>query len=200
MLLVFIKKIISWRSPPGAAERNLTRNHGVAGFDRWPQSVPWGSGFALSCGVGRRLGLDLASLRLRHRPAAVAPIGPLAWEPSRHGPWVQPWKAGKKKRKEPLKLINLKPPRFLWCAFIKMLYAYAAVSSLVTALCVVASPFSKRICECRLSFRGGDNQLQFLTRNGFLNPQKENSTFRGVRFLLNLLYIIMRGGCASNYI
>ena len=39
-------------------------------------------GFAVSCGVGHRRGLDLALLQLRCRPAAVAPIGPLAWEPS----------------------------------------------------------------------------------------------------------------------
>ena len=34
----------------------------------------------MSCGVGRRCGLDLALLRLWHRPVAVAPIQPLAWE------------------------------------------------------------------------------------------------------------------------
>ena len=33
------------------------------------------------CGVGQRLGLDLVLLLLWHRPAATAPIGPLAWEP-----------------------------------------------------------------------------------------------------------------------
>ena len=37
----------------------------------------------MSCGVGRRHGLDLALLWLWlwHRPVAVAPIRPLAWEP-----------------------------------------------------------------------------------------------------------------------
>ena len=35
----------------------------------------------MSCGVGRRLGLDLVLLWLWHRLAAAAPIGPLAWEP-----------------------------------------------------------------------------------------------------------------------
>ena len=35
----------------------------------------------MSCGVGHRCGLDLASLWLWSRPAATAPIGPLAWEP-----------------------------------------------------------------------------------------------------------------------
>ena len=40
----------------------------------------WGSGVAVSCGVGRRCCLDPVLLWLWHRPAAVAPIGPLAWE------------------------------------------------------------------------------------------------------------------------
>ena len=40
-----------------------------------------GSGIAVSCGVVRRLGSDLALLWLWYRPAAVAPIRPLAWEP-----------------------------------------------------------------------------------------------------------------------
>ena len=35
----------------------------------------------MSCGVGRRCGLDLALLWLWHRPAATALIQPLAWEP-----------------------------------------------------------------------------------------------------------------------
>ena len=41
----------------------------------------YGSGVALSCGVGRRLSLDPMLLWLWHRPAATALIGPLAWEP-----------------------------------------------------------------------------------------------------------------------
>ena len=35
----------------------------------------------MSCGVGCRHGLDPALLWLWQRAAAVAPIGPLAWEP-----------------------------------------------------------------------------------------------------------------------
>ena len=35
----------------------------------------------MSCGVGRRCSLDLALLWLWCRPAAAAPIWPLAWEP-----------------------------------------------------------------------------------------------------------------------
>jgi len=35
----------------------------------------------VSCGIGCRCGLDLALLCLWRRPAATAPIRPLAWEP-----------------------------------------------------------------------------------------------------------------------
>ena len=35
----------------------------------------------MSCGVGHRRGLDRPLLWLWQRPAAVAPIRPLAWEP-----------------------------------------------------------------------------------------------------------------------
>ena len=40
-----------------------------------------GSGVAVSCCVGHRHGSDLALLWLWGRPAATAPIRPLAWEP-----------------------------------------------------------------------------------------------------------------------
>ena len=36
----------------------------------------------MSCGVGHRCGLDPALLQLWRRPAAVASIQPLAWEPA----------------------------------------------------------------------------------------------------------------------
>ena len=35
----------------------------------------------MSCGVGHRCSSDLVLLWLWWRPAAVAPIGPLTWEP-----------------------------------------------------------------------------------------------------------------------
>ena len=35
----------------------------------------------MSCGVGHRHGSDPELLWLWHRPTAIAPIGPLAWEP-----------------------------------------------------------------------------------------------------------------------
>ena len=58
-------------------------------------SLDWGSGIAMSCGAGRRCGSDPMLLWLWHRPAAVAPIQLLAWEP--------PYAAGaalKRKRKK----------------------------------------------------------------------------------------------------
>ena len=44
-------------------------------------SVGKGSGIAVSCGVGCRLGLDPELLWLWRRLVATAPIRPLAWEP-----------------------------------------------------------------------------------------------------------------------
>ena len=58
----------------------------------------------MSCGVGHRLGLDLVLLWLWCRLAAVAPIGPLAWEP--------PYAAGvalkkqKKKKRSDMTIFN----------------------------------------------------------------------------------------------
>ena len=40
-----------------------------------------GSSISVSCGVGGRCGSDLALLWLWRKPAAGAPIRPLAWEP-----------------------------------------------------------------------------------------------------------------------
>ena len=59
---------------------NPNRNHEVAGSI--PGLAQWvkGSSIAVSCGVGRRHSWDLALLWLWRRPAAAAPITPLAWE------------------------------------------------------------------------------------------------------------------------
>ena len=62
-------------------ETNLTSNHEVVGLI--PGLAQWvkdRSGIAMSCSVVRRHGLDLVLLLLWRRPAAVAPVGPLAWE------------------------------------------------------------------------------------------------------------------------
>ena len=50
----------------------------------------------MSCGVGRRLGSDLALLWLWYRLAAVALIQPLAWEP----PYATGAALKKKKKKK----------------------------------------------------------------------------------------------------
>ena len=50
-------------------------------FDPLPHSVGWGSGIAMSCGVGCIRGLDLVLLWLWCRLAGTALIWPLAWEP-----------------------------------------------------------------------------------------------------------------------
>ena len=49
-------------------------------FDPWPCSVGRGSGIAVNYGVGHRHSLDPMLLWLWCRLAAVAQIGPLAWE------------------------------------------------------------------------------------------------------------------------
>ena len=49
-------------------------------FDPWPCSVGWESCIAMSCGVHCRYGSGPSLLWLECRPAAVAPIWPLAWE------------------------------------------------------------------------------------------------------------------------
>ena len=62
----------------GSAETKLMSIHEDAGLP-WPHSEGFGFGIALSCGAGRRQGLDPVLLWLWCRPAAAAPIRPLAW-------------------------------------------------------------------------------------------------------------------------
>ena len=56
----------------------------------------------MSCGVGRRHGSDPALLCLWRRPAATAPIGPLAWEPP-YATGLALEKAKRQKKKENIK-------------------------------------------------------------------------------------------------
>ena len=59
-----------------------------------------GSGVVVSCGAGRRCGLDLALLWLWCRPVAIAPIRPLAGElPHAVGAALKRQKAKKKKKR-----------------------------------------------------------------------------------------------------
>ena len=55
---------------------------GVSGawVDPWPHSVGQGSGDAMSCGIGCRHSSDPVLLWPWCRPAAAAPVQPLAWE------------------------------------------------------------------------------------------------------------------------
>ena len=56
----------------------------------------------MSCGIGHRCGLDPTLLWLWHRPAAAAPIQPLAWEPPHAaGAALKSKKKKKKKKKTP---------------------------------------------------------------------------------------------------
>ena len=60
---------------------NLASNHEDESLIPGPRSVGWGYGIAVSCGIGPRHGSDPAWLWLWCRPAAVALILPLVWEP-----------------------------------------------------------------------------------------------------------------------
>ena len=73
---------------------NPTRNHEVAG------SVP---ALAVSCGVGYRRGSDPTLLWLWRRPAATAPIRPLAWEP--------PYAAGAVQKDKIIIIIIIRPQK-----------------------------------------------------------------------------------------
>ena len=65
----------------------------------------------MSCGVGRRHSSDLELLWLWRRPAAVAPIGPLAWElPYAVDMALQRQKDKKRKKEEKGKLTEHSKP------------------------------------------------------------------------------------------
>ena len=55
--------------------RILEDTGSIPGLTQWVKAV------TMSCGVGRRCGSDPALLWLWCRPAAAAPIRPIAWEP-----------------------------------------------------------------------------------------------------------------------
>ena len=88
-------------SPHGSVVNKSDEEPLGCGFDPWPCSGSWGSSVAMSCGVGRRLGLDAELLRLWRRPAATAPIRPQAWKPTYAAGVALERK--KKKKKEPKK-------------------------------------------------------------------------------------------------
>ena len=74
---MFIKE---WSSRRGAADTSLTTTIGfqLASLRGWVKDLALPS---ISCRIGHRRGSDLALLWLWGRPAAIALIRPLAWEP-----------------------------------------------------------------------------------------------------------------------
>ena len=76
------------------------------GFGLWPCSVCWGSGVAVSCGVGRRCSSDPMLLCLWLRLAAAALIRPLAWEP----PYAAGAKGQKTKKKKNFFFLTMATP------------------------------------------------------------------------------------------
>ena len=66
-----------------------------------------GSGIAVSCGVGHRRCSDPVLLWLWCRPAAVAPIRPLAWEPPYAAGLALKSKTNKQKNTTPQKQKSL---------------------------------------------------------------------------------------------
>ena len=99
---------LHWSSRHGSVVNELHRQPWGCGFSPWPRSVGQGSGVALSCGVGRRRRSDPMLLWLWCRPAAVAPIGPLAWEP----PYAL--KRPKKQKQTDKKKLNLHQEKIYW--------------------------------------------------------------------------------------
>ena len=91
-----LKKLHCWSPLCGTAETNLTSIHedtgSILGLAQWVK----GLALDMSCGVGRRCGLDLALLWLWYRLAAAAPIRPLAGE----SPYVAPMAIKEKKKKK----------------------------------------------------------------------------------------------------
>ena len=75
-----VKNLKAQSSCHGSAATNPTCIHEDMGLIPGPDQWVKASGFAVTCGTGRRLGLDPTWLWLWCRPAATAPFQPLAWE------------------------------------------------------------------------------------------------------------------------
>ena len=82
----------------------------------------------MSCGVGHRRGPDPELLWLWHGLAAVAPIGPLAWEPP-CAMGAAAVKRQKKKKEKEIKQLNQLFRNSLWIGrqcqfFLSMIYGF----------------------------------------------------------------------------
>ena len=73
-------KFLPGSSHCGSAGYKPDQNPWGCRFNLLPCSVGWGSSIAKSCGIGPRGGSDSHLLWLWCRPAAAAPIRPLAWD------------------------------------------------------------------------------------------------------------------------
>ena len=74
-------KVTSSEFPSWLSRKESDQYPGEGRFHPWPCSAGYGSGIAMSCGIGHRGGLDLALLGLWPSPAARAFICPLDQEP-----------------------------------------------------------------------------------------------------------------------
>ena len=104
-----MKMINSWSSCCGSVVIKSNWEPQGCRFDPWPCSVGWGTSVAMSCAVGHRCSSDPSLLCLWRRPAATAPIRPLAWEPpNTAGAALEKAKRqNKKKKKEKKKRLIL---------------------------------------------------------------------------------------------
>ena len=98
----------------GVVATNPTRTHEVSGlipgFAQWVRA-----GIAVSCGVGHRFGLDPTLLWLWYRLAAVAPMGPLAWElPCASGEALKGEKTKKRKKEKASFILHSAIPQTFW--------------------------------------------------------------------------------------
>ena len=98
----------------------------------------------MSCGVGCRLGSDPVLLWLWCRPAAVAPIPPLAWEP--------PYAMGaalKAKKKKKRKKLNLKKKKKELGTFVFKGDRYSVAKELCALRCVTPALWASTFFICK---------------------------------------------------